>query len=500
MPTLGSKDPIARLVDPTVFTKTLDFAGIFQSEDLKTKPLSIQIRYSPINAHNPTGIILGASDDHDDLEHFFMAKSQPLCRLESISSAEVRPKICSKEILLKAVARTHWSPAEDSTIQQIIGRFEIFDLSIEHSFSPGSTESRQITFFMTGHHESWMSHTFRELSYSGNIKTTAPRARMPIGALRDVRLLARPHFFYTDRYEVERIMDPHDKAEITSAPFPRMQAEAQIFGLTVIDREPDRDDEVFEARAHAVAETLCLIVSFLAKAHVDWFGTSLFTGERLVDNFRPIDSPSPERRAGWMESVLDPADIRSFLSKAFSAYTKHAMAGVDLRLPIILYVAAQTAPTIDESFILLFRGLEKLIAVIEDRQAGRPLLQTDELEALREAIRSELKTLRKPKRVRGAVYKNVGGLARHSFKHRLLRQLHLRRVGVEDIGGDQGLSSMIVVRNKLIHSGEHIDIEDIIREYGRFETVVERMLLRLLGWRGRTNTPTSTNRGILAQP
>jgi hypothetical protein len=56
--------------DPLLFTKTLEFAGVFRDGDLATKPLSIEIRYSPLNAHPPVGIIRGTAADWPGLESF----------------------------------------------------------------------------------------------------------------------------------------------------------------------------------------------------------------------------------------------------------------------------------------------------------------------------------------------------------------------------------------------------------------------------------------------
>ena len=55
---------------------------------------------------------------------------------------------------------------------------------------------------------------------------------------------------------------------------------------------------------------------------------------------------------------------------------------------------------------------------------------------------------------------------------------------------------MYRVRNHLTHVHGEPPIGDIMVETRRLETIVERMLLKLLKWEGRTNTPTYTNRPI----
>jgi hypothetical protein len=72
--------------DPLLFTKTLEFAGVFPDGDLATKPLSIEIRYSPLNAHPPVGIVRGTAADWPGLKSFSIGSA--LCELKSMSAAE----------------------------------------------------------------------------------------------------------------------------------------------------------------------------------------------------------------------------------------------------------------------------------------------------------------------------------------------------------------------------------------------------------------------------
>ena len=114
--------------DPLLFTKTLEFAGVFRDGDLATKPLSIEIRYSPLNAHPPTGIIRGTAADWPGLESFFHGRRSSLCESESVSSAEEREKICSKQVLLRKISMRTYPDDETETIQQILGHFEPLDI------------------------------------------------------------------------------------------------------------------------------------------------------------------------------------------------------------------------------------------------------------------------------------------------------------------------------------------------------------------------------------
>jgi hypothetical protein len=83
----------------------------------------------------------------------------------------------------------------------------------------------------------------------------------------------------------------------------------------------------------------------------------------------------------------------------------------------------------------------------------------------------------------------VAGLSQH------LRRL---RLDLSDIGGDGSLRDTIGIRDSLIHAADEPGIGQVVQEHKRLETIVERVLLALLNWRGPTNTPTLQNRPVLA--
>jgi uncharacterized protein YutE (UPF0331/DUF86 family) len=94
------------------------------------------------------------------------------------------------------------------------------------------------------------------------------------------------------------------------------------------------------------------------------------------------------------------------------------------------------------------------------------------------------------------VKEKISELSRPTFYRRLLHRLRKLKVELKDIGGEAGLRQMIAVRNGLIHTTHEPPIEKIDLEASRVETVVERLLLRILGWTEKSHTPTPTNRRI----
>jgi hypothetical protein len=55
---------------------------------------------------------------------------------------------------------------------------------------------------------------------------------------------------------------------------------------------------------------------------------------------------------------------------------------------------------------------------------------------------------------------------------------------------------MARVRNLLTHEKGEVPIDEIDYETRRLETIVERMLLKLLSWSGKIRSPTYYNRPV----
>jgi hypothetical protein len=94
----------------------------------------------------------------------------------------------------------------------------------------------------------------------------------------------------------------------------------------------------------------------------------------------------PTSQLRWEDVVLYPKDVRRFLRRAFTAYQERHHYGVRLRLPILTYVAAQSAPTAEEQFILLFIGLEKMVDMLDPHPE---ILTRGELKKIAKSFRRE---------------------------------------------------------------------------------------------------------------
>jgi hypothetical protein len=241
-------------VDTLLFTKTLEFAGVFRDGDLATKPLSVEILYSQLNAHAPIGVIRGTVADWPELETFFHERKLSLCELESVSAAEGRGKIHSGQVLLREISCRH--PDDKSeTIHQILGHFELLDITIDQNFGQRDTSNREMTFLLRGPTRIWMSDAIRMFSYLGSTRTEFPNACLPLPCVEDLRIAARPHFLYASALEAERLFALGKNRHCAPGTAP-LSIEAEAFALTLTDCDLDVQTQILR-RGRSKSLKLC---------------------------------------------------------------------------------------------------------------------------------------------------------------------------------------------------------------------------------------------------
>jgi hypothetical protein len=461
----------------SLFTKTLEFAGVFESGEHKSPQLSIEITYSQINAHPPTGIIRGTSAEYEALYRFFRTKPSPVCTLRSTSPERA---ITCHAVMIKQISEKMFAKDEQAAIHQVLGRFTIGRLEMRHHLKSSTDPvKRHMTFYLTGPSKLWMTTTLRTLAWSGNTTTDAHDDLLTLDSAAPDTVSVRPHFVYAE--------------SPLSGASQKHTVEAEIYALSV-ESVPlaDEEEASFSERATALVDSLCLLMGFLSKARITWFESMLSGGGTLVNLFRDeknVDIEAPH----WEDVVLYADDIRPFLNGAIAAYRS---GNIEVRLPILHYISAQSKQFVDDRFTVLFFALEKMLSALDERNREPLLLSKDQLSKLWETVRAELAKMQKTSDQIDLIEQKRGELQRPPLKHRINRHLTDLGIDISDIGGEEALGRMYRVRNHLTHVHGEPPIGEIMVETRRLETLVERMLLKLLNWQGKTHTPTSGNRPI----
>ena len=459
------------------FSRTFEFAGIFEANEHRTLPLSVEIVHSPVNSHVPKGIIRGTGKDYEIIKQFFRNSRAPTCVLRS--SSEKRDSIVCKDVLLHRIRNRLFPHDERGTVHQVIGHFSFEELEIRRVFGSRSDGFRKrAQFIIDGPAMLWMTHSGRLLADTGEIENRVWDSSISLEGMTEA-IEARPHYVY---------------AQPSRTGIIREVAQAELFSLIINAPEGDpRGTEEFMIHASEIADTLCLLVGFLSKSPIRWFSSTCADGDVIIERHRAVKTNFDEPPK-WDEVVLSSENIRKFITTAFSAYRK----APTTRLPILYYIWSQSARFAEERFTVLFFAFEKILSFLDKLQPEPELLSEAELSALWKVVRPALTAIGKSPEQAELIQDKRSELRRPSLWHRVQCQMRILSISLDDVGGDEGLRKMIKVRNRLTHDGDEVPIDQVVFETKRLETIVERMLLRLLGWSSDQQTPTGANRAIVS--
>jgi hypothetical protein len=92
-------------VDPTLFTRRVNFSGVLHDSGYASPPLSMEIAYSAVNEHMPFGLIRGGHPQSDSLYVPMMAHRGHFSRIESTSPFEGWTKISCSDVRIRALER-----------------------------------------------------------------------------------------------------------------------------------------------------------------------------------------------------------------------------------------------------------------------------------------------------------------------------------------------------------------------------------------------------------
>lgn len=429
-----------------------------------------------INGHPPIGIVLGTSAEALALQRFVMGSH--ICELSSIS--EEREKIiCAGVRFLRTLHRS--LPADERHIvKQVIGRFAMERFEARATWkNPGEDIPRKIMFLLNGPSKLWMTSADRDLSHTGEITMDVQDEDIFLDEVMDL-IEVRPHHMYaayptTDDIDPEQIID------------------AALYSLIIEENgETERDEAAFCNDSRKIAETLCLIMSFLSKSYISWSSYAFSSAGVQVNTFRELRGV-PRTDIRQEDMILSFEDTRPFLKGAYTAYLAREAEDFDILMPLLHYIFSHSARFVDERFSTLFYGLEKIISSLDRRSKAKALLNKTELSKVSACLKEKLVELGKSLELE-AIMEKIAELKRPTLKRRLRHYLSELGITYDDIGGDEGIDSMVNVRNRITHQHGQVAIEDIVREAGRLETIVERLLLALLGWTGKSRLSYANRR------
>ena len=455
---------------PKPFYRRREFQGTLSQAGKNIDDLHFIIDYAENKPEKIKAAILGDTTDF---------RISDLMRRGGAPYAEIRSKayegcyeiIRSSRAIIKQAYNKGWPNEYGDHMVGKICDIELQELKIDISVDNKDRDERGICFYLAGPRSFWSLHWSRALSYTGaaNIKIDPLQIDIPNPIQAKIEL--SPSFLYSPI----RLEDGKE-------------AEATDYVLTIQIKTDlsieDLSDSDFINRAIQIADDLTLLASFASRKHIKWFRYDCYSSKRLRHFVRYISE-------SFVDDVYDgdllikPGEAKDFIQSSIINLQNLREKIFDLFLPIINVLNGHGSPYPEQQFILYFMSLEKLkdMYAIEHDSASNFSNKSEKnkiLRSIRKLIRDRLPDVESNK----PIIDKVNELDRPSIWSLVDSLLNEQSVEWKDLyPTDAVRPSFFNTRNALVHSANEIDGELLFYETYRVQTIVERLLLKLLGWK-----------------
>ena len=399
---------------------------------------------------------------------------------EGTPYAEIRSKayegcyeiIRSSKAIIKQAYNRGWPNEYGDHMVGKICDIELQELEIDISVDNKDRGERRIRFYLVGPRSLWpLLYRSWKKSYTGVVNIEIDPLQIDVPNPIQAKIELRPSFLYSPiRLE--------DGKEV----------EATDYVLTIEIKTDlsieDLSDSDFINYAIQIADDLTLLASFVSRKHIKWFRYDCYSSKRLRHFVRYISE-------SFVDDVYDgdllikPGEAKEFIQSSIINLQNLREKQFDLFLPIINVLNGHESQYLEQRFILYFMSLEKLkdMYAIErdiDSNFSNKSEKNKILRSIRKLIRDQLPEVESNK----PIIDKVNELDRSSIWSLVDSLLSDQSVEWKDLyPTDVVRPSFFNTRNALIHSANKIDGDLLFYETYRVQTIVERLLLKLLGWK-----------------
>lgn len=456
------------------FSERHQFLARFAQDAGHTAPVQVSIEYSMVVPGTITGAVLGGPETQTAL---WSASHDPHLSFRSEPTAYPpgwQHVVKSDEVVFKSIT------GYDSSTEGLVRRaadIEAFSLTTDETRGEDSySRPREVIFYLYGPPNVW------------NLRPDLDGDSDYTNADLDVS---------SDLFRVALGMERHHK---TDPDDPTLGLRRAVYTLSVEPLAPaaDLDDDAFLDAARALADDVLLLVSFASKTWIDWFRYTLHSGRRTLRHVRST-SRTPETAFRHMEKmVVRQEHVRSFLSTALPLYRE---ADRDLRTPLLMHVGTKDVTYAEAQFLTQFTVLEALRNRFVQRDGSELILGKSAAQKVRRALREALRALDLPEDAAAAIEAKIPELNRHSAGPTLDRLLSSLDLQLGDLYPPDVPSTLLRTRNRLVHGDVAIgDSGEFFRESTRLSALLDRLLLRSLGWTDLSLAPSEHDLDYLRRP
>jgi hypothetical protein len=426
--------------------------------------VDVVIHYHRLEPTEITGHVLGVLQTAREFERFF-CQGTPFYSF--VSEGPSGDKVEGRRILIPQCS-VGWSPADTDPVRPIAW-FNCDE--VEEAEAPARRAGARVaTAKISGPTFAWaVGSSWREMNDGFQLKVFDPV--LDLGAESRFSVSVGPGL-------------EHDRQE--GSPI-RSFGNVFCVKLETDESADEWQDEEFAREAEQAIEDLTVIASFLSRRRVEAFEFSFMGAERLR-RVRKVASgvwtDSEER-----SSPVHGSQFREFFKDGFAAYRRLRGEGTALRLPILQLVSSYRSAFADENFYAAENALAKLVALLKGKKETQPLVNEATRNRIKRALEEGMVEAHgsgpgrdEAERVWSALAQKLAELGT-SAREVLQDVLSTYGVQWQDLypAGTRTLT-LFATRAGFYHGADEIEIERLIKERRRCQALVERLILRLLGW------------------
>lgn len=454
---------------PEPFIRRTQFRASLETEGRTAHDLELVLDFDELGRNGPKGWVLGNNESCARLKHIFPQGHLPW-------GVSVRSLDGTRRATIDFLATIQ--RGEEIGPTGVVATFSCRSLTIDDSLDFEPSESRSVTFVMVGPHHHWESDSSRDVSYTGKAEVAHHDAALSIPTAFPANLEVRPHFYYSPGGE------------------PTIQITAETLSITAATQvqRTTLSDDAFLQGAIELVDDASLLVSFISGSWVTWHSYHFMSGDRFVEHVR---SARRGRQVNPQDTPIGMRCARKFLAIAVPRLQRMRADGREPRLAILHTVAARESLSSEERFSRFFMALESL-KDLHSAQTGRErILGAALFDRVRAAIGEAIVKLEADGRLTdkqaASIKRKLPDLNRPTFAEQLETLLAEHGVVWRDLypafRKEPDAPPFVSVRNMLMHTGTVASAERLGLETIRVQAVVERLLLRMLGWEDTFSAP-----------
>jgi hypothetical protein len=462
-----------------LFFERHEFAGVLSKGDKFVKDLHIVVQYSKIKEGNIVGKILGNVETAQQIEA--LSESPGKHYVLSTKSSEYSGRSFSSDNMF--IERIINKPSYGTNMHFKIAELRFLELSIEETVEQREKEDRKLIFFLSGPEKLWDTYENVKLSFTGEEKIEIDNSKIELNEQFPFDIETRSWYFYEKDFTENKY---------------RVKTQVQVLSFTTKISQSILSDEDFLALAKPLADDLILLISFLSRRWVVWYRYEFYTNDKMyyfIKHTRECSSMEMEPD----DSIIEGNDVREFIKKAITELRKLRQANIDLYMSLVYYVSANEAKYLEEKFSVLFLSLERIKDMFTKKNKIQKIYQSSIFEKVSDTIYSVLtQNLGCDPKLK-LLKEKLPELNRPALRHTLDLLFKQYDVNWCDLYPKDNEFTLIKTRDRLFHSSSDLPIDLLGKEKLRLQSLLERLLLSMLGWKNPSHTPFGYKRNWLQE-